>query len=90
MYSNPQTCKWKTIKEKSTIIIKKIVAFYKLVKFKIKNINFPYVTVVPKFHKTPKAFRSITCGTYIYSSLASKLLLKYLTPIFETLNANMN
>jgi len=81
---------FKPIKDKSTTVDKKILVFYKLVKLKIKNINFPYVIIVPKFHKIPIAFRSITCGTNIYSSIASKLLLKYLTQIFETLKINNN
>jgi len=79
---------FKPIKDKSNTIIKKVNAFYKLLKLKIKNINFPYVIIVPKFHKTPIAFRSITCGTNIYSSSANKLLLKYLTQMYEILTVN--
>jgi len=67
---------------------KKIIAFYKLLKLKINNINFPYFMIVPKFNNTPIAFRSITCGTNIYSKIASNILLKILTQIFEIFKTN--
>ena len=47
-------------------ICKKIIAFNKY--FKINNtcIKFPYITITPKFHKNPLAFRFITCGSNTY------------------------
>ena len=79
---------FKPLNVKASTITKKIIAFYKLLKLKINKINYPYVMIVPKFHKTPIAFRSITCGTNIYFTIASNVLLKLLTQILEVLKTN--
>ena len=36
------------LKDNIAVVSKKILALYKLCKLKVKNLNFPYITLVPK------------------------------------------
>ena len=64
---------------------KKILAFYKLLKIKPDNFDFPYLFITVKFHKTPIGFRFVTSGTKSYNKKASEALQTYLKIITDHL-----
>ena len=50
---------------------KQIHAFYKLLKLPHNNYNYPCLVLIPKFHKKPVKFRTVTIGCNNYSFLLS-------------------
>ena len=67
--------------DNSIIINKLILALHKPLKFNPSNLNFPYVVLIPKMHKNPISFRTVTVGVITYSNIASIKLLKILNNI---------
>lgn len=68
------------------IIQKRLIALYKKVGIIIKNIKFPYLVLIPKLHKTPVKFRSVTVGCGSYLEIANKKLLKIISNIYYHMN----
>lgn len=64
-----------------TINNRKILNFHKLLNIKCQNFNYPYIVLIPKFHKSPIKFRSVTVGCNAYNNVAGKLLLNFLNQI---------
>lgn len=64
-------------------VAKKILALNKLVNIKNNSISLPYITLYPKFHKTPVGFRFITCGVNTYMNLPGLILSKALNSILN-------
>ena len=46
-----------------------------IVKIPPTNFNYPYFVLIPKFHKNPISYRTVTVGCNSYSNSASKILL---------------
>lgn len=82
------TSLYKSIKDNSTIIAKRLIAKYKLLKLKFTNIKFPYLVLIPKFHKSPIKFRSVTSAHNTYATLANKRLLEMLVKLNKSINSN--
>ena len=70
------------IKTNISIIKKQIIAHYKLFKLK-HNLNFPYIVLIPKFHKSPITFRTVTIGFNSYTNAADKQLLFILKQFYD-------
>lgn len=66
-----------------TINNKKILAFHRLLKISNNNLNYPYIVLIPKFHKTPIKFREVTIGCNTYNNETCKKLLNILKIIHE-------
>ena len=41
---------------------KQVNAFHKLLKIPQSNFNYPYLVLIPKFHKSPVKFRTVAVG----------------------------
>ena len=54
---------------------KQIHAFYKFLKLPHNNFNYPYLILIPKFHKKLFKFGTVTIGCSTYSNSAGKFLL---------------
>jgi hypothetical protein len=74
---------YKKINDNSLIIQKRINALYKKVKFQLKQFKFPYLILIPKLHKNPVKFRSVTVGCGTYLEHANKQLLKVISNIYN-------
>ncbi len=64
-------------------IFNRIKAIYKTIGIHICKINFPYLILIPKFHKNPIKFRTVTCGYNSYLVKANKDLLNIINKIFD-------
>ena len=65
-----------------------IYAFHKLL-IPQSNFNYPYLVLIPKFHKSPVKFRTVTVDCNTYSNNANKILLNILKQIYDlTLKTN--
>lgn len=62
---------------------KKIIAFNKYFNINNSCIKFPYITITPKFHKTPLAFRFITCGSNTYINKPGNIFFNLLTKLYN-------
>lgn len=62
---------------------RKINSFYKLLHFPSTNFNYPYLVLIPKFHKSPIKFRTVTIGCNTYNNKANKLLLNILNQLYS-------
>lgn len=71
------------INSSSTIVTKKIIALYKQLKISNNNYNFPYMVLIPKFHKTPITFRTVTVEFNTYTNKAASKLLSLLKIVNE-------
>ena len=67
----------------SIYVKNKIHAFYKLLKVHQSNFNYPYLVLIPKFHKTPVRFWTVTVDYNTYSNNANKILLNVLKQIYN-------
>lgn len=82
---------FKTINNTLIINNRKIIKFHKLLNLKCPNLNYPYIVLVPKFHKSPIKFRTVTVGCNTFNNTASKLLLNILNIISKNLTeTNVN
>jgi hypothetical protein len=66
----------------NNVIVNRIRAFYKKLGLDIKNFKFPYLILIPKLHKNPIKFRTITVGCGTYLELANSKLLSILKHIY--------
>ena len=71
-------------------IKQRIIKMYSDLNIKSKYLKFPYIVLIPKFHKNPIKFRTVTSGHNSYSTTASKLLLNKLNIINESLRYSNN
>ena len=68
----------------SPISIKnRISAFYRKLKLNITTFKCPYLIMIPKFHKHPLKFRSITVGCNTYMKSANVALFKVLSYVMN-------
>ena len=70
-------------------MIKQIHAFHKLLKILQPIFNYPYLELIPKFHRTLVRFRTVAVGCNTYRNNANKILLYVLKQFYDfTLNTN--
>lgn len=48
-----------------------ILSYHTLSGLKNKDFNYPYIVVIPKFHKNPLKFRTMTSGYNTYNTHAN-------------------
>lgn len=80
------------IKVNTNIIInnRSILNYYKLLDIPHTNFKYPYLVLIPKFHKTPIKFRTVTIGCNTYNNNANKLLLSILTQLHNITSQSHN
>jgi hypothetical protein len=76
---------YKKLDLKQCIIENRIRAFYRRAGFKIGDFKFPYLVLIPKFHKFPVKFRTVTVGCNTYLTDANNKLLSLLKIVYKTL-----
>lgn len=60
----------------------RIHSFHKLIKITIVNFKYPNMISIPKFHKTPIKFRTVTVGCNYYNNSAFNIILDNLIQIY--------
>lgn len=81
VYKNPSL--YNKVTTDCTIIKKRIIALYKKVGFNLTKFKFPYLILIPKLHKTPVKFRSVTVGCGTYLEYANTKLLQVIKHIYN-------
>ena len=74
--------------QKTTIhdLKRKLISKYKQFFDTHQNLNIPYLVIIPKFHKDPVKFRTVTSGHNSYATKANKKLLKVLNTLFHEIS----
>jgi len=67
---------------------KKIFNYHKLLKLDHSNFKYPYMVLIPKFHKCPLNFRTVTIGCNAYNNHAAQKLFIILNHIKENIKNN--
>lgn len=88
LLDNELSCSTTYIKSKDNYntIAKRILALNKRVNISNNKIILPYITINPKFHKTPVKFRYITCGFNTYMTQPGNLFANALKTIQTSIN----